>query len=331
MGLEAFCRRTVLAMLVIGGVASAAEYSLPASDVGVVGSVLRIEPGEEETYVSLAQHYDVGFQALGLANPGVDPWLPHEWGWIRIPALHVLPDAPRKGIVLNVPEMRLYYYPPPGADGSRVVHTYPISVGRVDWETPLGQSRVIAKEVDPSWHPPESVRQEHLERGDVLPEVVPPGPDNPLGRHAMRLNIPGYLIHGTNKPQGIGMRVTHGCIRMLGPDVEELFGMAPVGTPVFIVDQPIKSGWRDNILYVQAYPPLDGPLESGEAAGANLTKMTRVLVEATRAYPDHPIDWRAAQRTVDDSDGIPQPVTAEPVTVAHGAPQPAQARAGAPR
>ena len=130
------------------------------------------------------------------------------------------------------------------------VQTYPISIGRMDWATPLGKTTITVKVKDPGWSPPESIRKEHAERGDPLPRYVPPGPDNPMGRYALRLGIPGYLIHSTNKPLGVGMRVSHGCIRMLPEDIEYLFPQVPTGTTVRIVNQPVKAGWYGGKLYL---------------------------------------------------------------------------------
>jgi L,D-transpeptidase ErfK/SrfK len=175
----------------------------------------------------LARTYNVGFEELKQANPDVDAWLPGEGTKITIPSRYVLPRAAQRGIVVNVAELRLYYFPedsrapPEGvAPGSRRVITHPISIGRLDWSTPLVVTSITSKVVNPSWYPPQSIRDEHAARNDALPRVVPGGPDNPLGKHAMRLALGSYLIHGTNKPSGLGMRVTHGCIRMFPEDIE---------------------------------------------------------------------------------------------------------------
>jgi L,D-transpeptidase ErfK/SrfK len=137
------------------------------------------------------------------------------------------------------------------------VQIFPVAIGRQGWETPVTETSLVAKQRDPAWYPPESIRREHAAEGDPLPRVVPPGPDNPLGRHALRLGIPGYLIHGTNKAFGVGMRVSHGCIRMLPEDVEALFEHIPVGTRVRIINQPVKVGWQGGLLYLEVHPPLE--------------------------------------------------------------------------
>lgn len=302
-----------LALLLLWPVATpAATYVLPPDDVDIIGAVQEITSTYEDTLVAIGRRYGVGFEALVNANPGVDPWLPGAGTRIVIPSRYVLPDAPRAGIVLNVPEMRLYYYPPAKQGEAPEVMTYPISVGRMDWKTPLGRTRIAAKVRDPAWYPPESIRAEHAADGRPLPKVVPAGPDNPLGQHALRLAIPGYLIHGTNKPAGVGMRVTHGCLRMFPEDVEALFAMVPVGTTVHIVDQPFKLGHMAGTLYLEVHPYLE---EDQERAASGLTAITRLLVRRTDdSRPD--IDWDAVDRIYREARGIPEPMTLVPVAVA---------------
>lgn len=208
---------------------------------------------EEDTLLDIARQFNLGQTEIVLTNPAVDRWLPKEGTRVRIPNARLLPNAPRNGIVINLPEYRLYYYP----GGGNKVTTHPISIGRLDWKTPLGKTRIAAKTRNPTWTPPESIKREHAERGDVLPNVVPAGPDNPLGLYAMRLGVPGYLIHSTNKPFGIGMMVTHGCIRMYPEDIEKLFPRVSAGTDVYIVNQPIKVGWYKDTLYVEIHQTLD--------------------------------------------------------------------------
>ena len=186
-----------------------------------------------------------------------DRWLPGENTRITLPTRYILPNTDRRGIVLNIPEMRLYYYTQTKQSQQRTVETFPVSIGRMDWKTPIGAAKVIAKTTNPVWRPPESIKKEHAEAGDPLPDVVPAGPENPLGDYAMRLNIPGYLIHGTNKPLGIGMRVTHGCVRMYPADIKNLFPKIDVGTKVQIVNQPVKLGWFADSLYLEIHPPLE--------------------------------------------------------------------------
>ncbi|HEY8521205.1 MAG TPA: L,D-transpeptidase family protein [Gammaproteobacteria bacterium] len=293
--------------------AGAAEYPL-AEGQDVIGAPRVIAARYEDTFVKLAREHNVGFEALRRANPGVDAWLPGEGTPIVIPAQFVLPRAPREGIVVNVAELRLYYFP----DGpSGRVFTYPISIGRNDWSTPLGVTTVTGKVRNPTWYPPESIRAEHAEMGDPLPRVVPPGPDNPLGKHALRLGLPGYLIHGTNRPAGVGMRVTHGCIRMFPEDIEALFAMVPVGTKVRIVNQPYKLGWAEDGLYLEAHPPLEEVAQNAEWAPA--TELTRVYVAATETRTTE-VAWDVAERLLQEARGIPERISIEPLTVSADSP-----------
>ena len=286
--------------LVLATTAESAEYILPAEG-DVVGAVEVIEARHEDTFVALARRYNVGFEALRQANPDVDAWLPGEGTKVVIPSQFVLPDAARSGIVINLPELRLYYFP----RGSDRVITHPISIGRMDWGTPLGRTSVLAKAERPSWYPPQSIRDEHAAMNDPLPAVVPPGPDNPLGEYALRLGIPGYLIHGTNKPSGVGMRVTHGCIRLFPEDIEALFGMVDPGTPVQIVNQPFKLGWGDNGLYMEAHPPLG---EEGASEQWTATELTRLYVAAT-GKRRVAVDWHRAEAVMMAGHGVPESVT----------------------
>lgn len=236
---------------------SADTYILPPEDVSLIGDFQYTTAKHEDTLLDIARRNDLGQREIVLANPDVDRWLPREGTRVFLPKRYILPDAPRSGLVLNIAEMRLYYYPPAEEWELPKVHTHPISIGRMDWTTPLGNTRITEKVENPPWRPPESIKKEHAANGDPLPDVVPPGPDNPLGNYAMRLGIPGYLIHGTNKPFGVGMRVSHGCVRMLPEDIERLFPMVEVGTSVHIVSQPIKVGWAVDTLYIEVQPPFE--------------------------------------------------------------------------
>jgi L,D-transpeptidase ErfK/SrfK len=207
---------------------------------------------QEDTLIDLAVNFRLGQDEIVLANPTVDRWLPGAGTPVRIPSSFILPDAPRQGIVINLPEMRIYFYPDP-----QHVVTYAIGIGRVDWKTPIGKTQIAGKTERPSWTPPPSIIAEHLADGDVLDPYYPPGPDNPLGLFAFKLGIPGYLIHSTNKTNGVGMRVSHGCIRMYPADIEQFFPMVKVGTTVNIVNQSIKVGWYHDTLYLETYPEME--------------------------------------------------------------------------
>ena len=208
---------------------------------------------QEDTLIDIAVEHRLGQDEIVLANPTVDRWLPKAGTPVLIPSSFILPNAPRQGIVVNLPEMRVYYYP----DASRVV-TYAVGIGRENnWKTPLGKTHIAGKMENPSWTPPPSIIAEHLAEGDVLDPYYPPGPDNPLGLFAFRLGISGYLMHSTQKVNGIGMRVSHGCMRFYPSDIEQFFPMVKVGTPVNIVNQSIKVGWYHDTLYMETYPELE--------------------------------------------------------------------------
>lgn len=227
----------------------------PGQDV--VGELQVIRARYEDTFVDIARTYDLGYGDLVDANPDVDPWLPGADTLVLLPTRYVLPHALREGLVLNIAAKRLFYYPEVADGELPVVETYPIGIGRAGWATPTGDTTVVAKARDPIWYVPASVRREHLEDGDPLPRQVPPGPDNPLGRHVLGLGLPGYLIHGTNKPAGVGMRVSHGCVRLFPEDIESLYARVAIGTRVRIVNQPYLYGWKDGDLLLEAHRPFE--------------------------------------------------------------------------
>jgi L,D-transpeptidase ErfK/SrfK len=233
------------------------EFVLWHPEQAVVGQPQIIISRWEDTFPDIARAYGLGYDELVAANPGVDPWLPGEGTAILLPTQYILPFGPREGLVLNVAAKRMFYFPPVVTGSQPRVITYPIGIGRVGWDTPLGNTRVTAKATDPSWYVPASVRREHAQRGEPLPAVVPPGPENPLGRHSLRLAIPSYLIHGTNKPYGVGMRVSHGCIRLYPENIEQLYALVDVGESVTIVNQPYLAAWYNGELFVEAHAPLE--------------------------------------------------------------------------
>ncbi len=284
-----------------------AEYLLPENGDNVVGVITTAIARHADTLLDVGQRHGVGYEEIIAANPGVDPWLPGEGREILIPSRFILPDAPREGIVVNLPEHRLYYYPPAKPGGRRVVRTYPISTGKMDWKTPLGATRIASKQEKPNWYPPPSVLAEHEARGDPLPKVVPPGPENPLGEHAMRLAIPSgaYLIHGTNRPAGVGMQVTHGCIRMYPEDIAELFGLVPVNTKVNLIDQPTKVGWLRGTLYVERHTLLEGANDPGPDEYGTV----RAAVTAAAEGRPVDVDWDAVSHAFGLQSGVPAPVS----------------------
>lgn len=280
-------------------------HGLPA-DVELIGELQLLFARHENTFTAIAREFGVGFEAMRRANPGVDQWLPGEGTPIYLPTQAILPDAPRDGIVVNLPSMRLYLFTNDGdAEDPRLsITTHAIGIGREGWATPLGSSKVTEKIVDPAWYPPVSVREEHAANGDPLPAVVPPGPDNPLGRHAMLLSIPGYLIHGTNRPSGVGMRVSSGCIRMYPEDIEALFERVPRGLEVHIVDQPALAGWHDGQLYLEVHPPL-------QEDERDLTALAHEAIAAALARAEHAdieLDAEAIREAIEAPRGIPLPI-----------------------
>jgi L,D-transpeptidase ErfK/SrfK len=249
---------TFLLAIAVAGPSQASTFILPPADVDIIGQINTVTAGRNNTLLDIAREYDIGQNEILYANPDVDRWLPADNSAVILPNRFILPNTKRSGLVINLPEMRLYYYPKPKTGERPVVITHPVSVGRMDWDTPLGKTRIVSKTEDPSWRPPQSIKDEAIAKGeDPLPDVVEAGPDNPLGRYAMRLGIPGYLIHSTNKPYGVGMRVTHGCLRMYPEDIEQLFVAIPVNTPVQLVNQPIKIGWLAGSLFLEVHPPLE--------------------------------------------------------------------------
>lgn len=226
----------------------------------VVGEIRTYRATRGDTFFDLARHFDLGHNEIAAANPGVDEWLPDRAKEpILIPTEWVLPCCHYRGIVINIPEMRLYYYPPRRRREPPRVLTLPVGLGRVEWRTPLGKFRVRDKTRNPTWVIPESIRKERIEERGSSERMIPGGsPDNPLGRYRMRLSIPLYAIHGTNIPWGVGMSVSHGCIRLYPEDIEKLYPMVPVGTPGEFVYQTVKVGLRDGDVFVEVHDDLYG-------------------------------------------------------------------------
>ena len=284
--------------------ANATTYTLAKPDDLVVGEDQTIQTVYQDTLYDLARAYSLGSEELIRVNPGVDPWLPGAGKMLTVPGRHILPPGPHEGIVVNLPEHRLYYFPKPKRGGPVQVITYPVSIGKMDWRTPLGVTHVTQKIKDPVWYPPESVRKEHLEAGDPLPPgPVKAGPDNPLGAFAMRLAAGNgtYLIHGTNNPIAVGLAVTHGCIRMYPDDVSALFPLIPVGTKVWLVNEPVKVAWVDGELLLEAHPPVDDEGQTVEPDLELLSKLLdRALGDSTAA-----IHWDLARATLMAASGMP--------------------------
>lgn len=277
------------------------QFALPSDETDVIGKLQVVYARYEDTLADFARDYGLGFDEIVAANPGVDPWLPGEGTKVILPTQYVLPDAPRKGLVLNLASLRLFYYPKPEADGRQMVITHPIGIGREGWRTPQGKFRITQKLENPAWRVPSSIRREHAAMGDPLPSVVKAGPDNPLGAYAMRLNRPQYLIHGTNKPYGVGMRVSHGCIRLYPEDIARLFPEVPVGTRVRIVNQPFLAGWLDGSLYLEAHEPLS---EQAKRWKGSHKPMKKVVAKKVVDRPEL-VDWDRARKIAQAGLGIP--------------------------
>jgi L,D-transpeptidase ErfK/SrfK len=283
--------------------ANATVFELPAGEATLLGREERVVTVFEDTLYEIARRFSLGSEEMVRVNPGIDPWLPGAGRRLVIPGQRVLPPGPRDGIVINLPEHRLYYYPPVKKDEPQRVYTWPISIGKMDWRTPLGTTKITDKRERPTWYPPASVRAEHAARGEPLPAAVPPGPDNPLGAHAMRLGLPGgaYLIHGTNNPIAVGMAVTHGCIRMYPEDIAEFFPMVKVGTPVHLINEPLKIAFVDGQLLLEVHPPVDAQGQTTTLdLGAFEGRLEQALGASTVA-----IHWDKARAELAQARGMP--------------------------
>lgn len=284
------------AVCLFAGTSHAATYSLPQGGSNIVGEIRYVGSQPGETLGEIGRRYDIGFYEMVEANPQVDPnRIIRSYTQIKLPTRYILPPVPRRGIVINLAELRLYYYPP----GSHMVITEPVGIGRQGWETPLGTTKIIEKIPNPAWHPTESVRRDAKRLGFPLPKRVPPGPDNPLGKYAMRMGWYSYLIHGTNKPQGVGRRSSAGCIRMFPEDIELLFSQVKIGTPVRVINLPFKLGWQDQQLFLEAHKPL----QEQSYRNAIMTMM-QTIHRITKNKPVL-VDWQQVKQTVEQQNGIP--------------------------
>lgn len=276
-----------------------------AADDDVVGQLQVVTIGEFDTLSDVARRFNVGFDEIVRANPGVDPWLPGVGREVVVPTRFILPAAERKGIVINLAAMRLYYFAPAKPGEAQVVYTHPIGIGKVGWSTPEGKTTVVSKEKDPVWRPTAAIRKEHAEMGDPLPAVVPAGPDNPLGRHKLTLGWATYLIHGTNKPYGVGMRTSHGCIRLYPEDIAVLFDMVGRNTPVQVVNQPYVFGWHEDQLYLQAYDVLeDDERDWSKSRPKILSKSLSQRIQKQLAARGESIDWNRVSQIAHDPRGL---------------------------
>ena len=272
------------------------------SDTEVIGA-LEIEfARRSDTLMDIARWLSLGHYEIRRANPEVDQWFPGEGTRVLIPALFVLPDGPREGIVINRAEKRLYYFHDDPETGQRQVTTYPIGIGKQGRETPLGSARVTAKLDNPAWYPTQGVIDDYAARGQTLARMIPPGPDNPLGNHAIVLDLPGYLLHGTNRPDGVGMRVSQGCVRLYPEHIRDLVASVPLGTEVHFVDQPIKLGRRQGRIYLRVLPDSEGLMP------ARTVVMTAVVdwLERTGTLTTAAIDEERIDELLLAGNGIPR-------------------------
>lgn len=290
-------------LFICSGFVVAETYPLPSAGDDLIGEEKMVLARHEDTLVDIARANGLGFEEIVIANAGVDSWLPREGTPVLLPQRFLLPEGSREGIVINVAEMRLYYFPKPKKNEAATVETYPISIGRSDWSTPLVATRVTRKVKDPVWYPPASLKAERIREGDPpLDDVYKAGPDNPLGQYALYMGIPSYLIHGTNKAYGIGMQVTHGCMRLYPEDIERLYFSVPVGTTVRIINQPFKVGWHDGVLYVEVHPWIEG---TARDKVADRTILLDMVHRAQALYPVYPVDWQAVEMAQIETNGVP--------------------------
>jgi len=275
-------------------------------DQDLIGVVQVTTSTKEDTLSDIARRFNVGYEEIVRANPGVDPWLPGEGKQIVIPSQFIIPNAPREGIVINVPQMRLFYFPPAQKGEPQLVYTHPIGIGRVGWATPQGTTKVVRKQKDPTWRPTASIIKEHRENGEELERVIGPGPDNPLGRYAFYLGWPSYMIHGTNKPAGVGLRSSHGCIRLYPEDIDLLFNMAPVGTKVRVVNEPFVFGFQDDRLYLQAFDVLEDDARDWKKAPKKLiSRSLGADIQKALKKRNEDVSWDLVSAVAHDPRGIP--------------------------
>ena len=272
---------------------------LVAKEDDVIGrlAVIRLKKGD--TLPDIARHFSLGINTVSAANPGVDIWVPKAWRRVLLPLSFILPDTRRKGIVINLAAMRLFYFK---KDGKLLaVSTYPVGVGTTQRPTPMGKMYVRRKKFRPTWYVPASIAEDHRKKGDPLPAKVPPGPLNPLGEHALYLSKSGYLVHGTNKPASVGLRATNGCIRLYSEDIKRLFENTPVKTPVKIVNQPYLVGQRDGIIYIEAHTPF-------EESGTTELKKAYAKLRNIEKKSGQALDWKKVKKAVVEARGIPVPI-----------------------
>jgi len=266
----------------------------------MIGTSVVYDIRRGDTLIEVARRFGFGFTEVLAANPGVDPWLPRPGTRIVLPAAHLVPDAGLPGILVNLAQQRIFFQ----ARHDDAITTFPIGIGQTGWETPLGRTTIVNKRKNPVWTVPNSLR---AERPD-LPAALPPGPNNPLGTHALDLEWPGYVIHGTNRPYGVGRRVSHGCIRLYPEDIVRLYQAVNIGTPVTVVDQSVLVAWADGALYLEAHPTqrqADEIEAFGMVVEASGDDDLVYRVKKAAAGRVSEVDWSLVTRTVGQRRGVP--------------------------
>lgn len=287
----------LMASLLTSQSSQALTFDLP-TEGNIIGQVREtvVEPGDSLS--TIGRQFDIGGYEMTEANPNVSFADPQPGTTVLIPSQFILPSGPRKDIVINLAEMRLYFYHPNG----RQVSTYPIGIGKSGWLTPMGQTQVVRKRVNPTWVVPDSILENRMAHGDPIAPIMPPGPDNPLGRYAMNLGFKNIVIHGSPFPHGIGLRKSHGCINMLNEDIEELYPLVPMGTKVRIIHEPVKVGMMDNQLYLESHVPLQEALYQD---GLSLKQKFQNVLKDTK-YVSYNVQWDELEEQKQEANGIPQ-------------------------
>lgn len=296
-----FNLRPIIAAMVfaLSSQAFATSYTLPPADHSVIGKVQTGFVRSGDAAADIAKTYDIGFNEIQNANPQID--MGHRFSSGRevvIPTQHLLPETKRKGIVVNLPEMRMYYY-----TGNEVL-TYPIGIGKPGKTIPVATAKVTYKKTNPFWYPPQDIREFNLKQGVILPRVLPPGPDNPLGTYAIYMTLPTYLIHSTIFPESVGRRASFGCIRMYENDIESFFPTVNKGIPIEILNTPVKLGWQKQSLFIEAHQPLE---EYKDDPNATLSGMVHKIVQQTADKPML-VDWQRVSFIAKEKDGMPHQI-----------------------
>lgn len=288
----------IFSLLLFSPLGAARTFDLPRDGSNLVGETYTTEILPGENLADVGRREDMGLLELIEANPKVHPWRPKAGTSVTIPAQFILPPGARQGLVINLPELRLYFYHP----NENTVTTFPIAIGKQGWATPTANSKVIDKQENPSWTVPDSILEEKIASGIYnFPKVIGPGPKNPLGQYAIRLDLPGYMIHGTNLKGGIGSRVSHGCIRLFPKDIEALYWNISIGTPVRILNEPVKFGFKEGEVFMESHRPLSE--HATEAAAAPREMVRRALY--SHPQQDFDILWDRIEIELKRRQGLP--------------------------